>query len=109
MKKDDVRIIAVTAIGAWTLLCAFIISDASAKDINCDKHPIYCKIQSLKPKMTKKKAMQLSNMMYKSAHKYGIKDVIISVAIAMQETGLRNINRKQTGRRRRVYKHAEGL
>ena len=34
--------------------------------------------------------------MYKSARKHKVKDVLRSVAIAMQETSLRHINREQT-------------
>jgi len=74
----------------------FISTLTEGKEVDCRKHKIYCKIKSLKPNMPYKKAMHLSNLMYKSARKYKIKNVILSVAIAMQETSLRNINRRQT-------------
>lgn len=79
------------------IIGVFLISNVTkAKEINCSKHIIYCKIKSLKPNMPYKKAMHLSNLMYKSARKYKVKNVILSVAIAMQETSLRSINRRQT-------------
>jgi hypothetical protein len=73
---------------------SFLLSPAYAVD--CNKHPIYCKIKSLKPKMSYKRAMHLSNLMYKFARKHKVKNILRSVAIAMQETTLRNINRRQT-------------
>lgn len=92
MKRDDLRIIIIATIG---LLLISFVAEAKGK-IDCNKHKIYCKIKSLKPNMTYKKAMHLSNLMYRSARDHKVKNVIISVAIAMQETSLRNINRKQT-------------
>lgn len=65
-----------------------------AYSIDCSKHKIYCKIKSLRPKVDKKWAMRFSNIIYKKAKKYG-QDPIRSVAIAMQESSLRQINRKQ--------------
>ena len=81
MKRDDFRIIIIAIISMFLL-----ISLVEAKDINCDKHQIYCHIKRLKPKMTYEKAMELSNVFYKSAKKYEVSNPIRSVAIAMQET-----------------------
>lgn len=92
-RGDDLRIIITSSIFLCILLFSFGVD---AKPIDCEKHPIYCKVKSLKPKMSHKRAMHLSNLMYKSARKYKVKDVLRSVAIAMQETTLRNINRQQT-------------
>lgn len=78
----------------FLLFVCFFIGNAEA--VNCKRHPIYCHIKKVKPKMNNKKAMRLSNLMYKYARKYKIKNPILSVAIAMQETRLRNINRVQT-------------
>ena len=62
-----------------------------AKD---QKHPIYSQILKIKPTINKKYAMHLSNVMHKMSKKYN-QDPLISVAIAMQESSMRNINRKQ--------------
>ena len=88
-RLDDIRILIIATIGMFLL-------SFTAEAANCDKHPIYCKIKSLKPKMPYKRAMRLSNLMCKSARKHKVKNVIRSVAIAMQETSLRNVDRKQT-------------
>lgn len=63
--------------------------------VNCEKHPIYCHIKQLKPNMNYRKAMDLSNLIYKYSKKYG-QDPHLSVAIAAQETGIKEINRAQT-------------
>ena len=58
----------------------------------CEKHKIYCKILTVKPSINKKFAMELSNHLYKYTKIYKT-DANISVAIAMQESSLRNINK----------------
>lgn len=68
----------------------------NAESANCEKHPIYCHIKRFRPDMKYKEAMKLSNLMHKYARKYKNKNPILSVAIAMQETRLRRINRRQT-------------
>lgn len=59
------------------------------------QHPIYSKIVKLKPNIDKKYAMYLSNLIHKYAKKYN-QNPFISVAIAMQESGIRNISRSQS-------------
>lgn len=83
------------------LICLFVVigtlaytSNVEAKEIDCDKHSVYCNIIDKKPNMKPKKAMALSNKVYKYAKKYG-QNPHISIAIGMQETGLRNISRMQ--------------
>jgi len=76
------------------ILSAIIFSWAYA-DVNCDSHPIYCHIIELRPNINKTFAMKLSNKLYKYSQKYET-DPHISVAIAMQESSLRNINRRAT-------------
>jgi hypothetical protein len=66
----------------------------NAYSIPCNKHPIYCKIKQLRPKMPNQQAMQLSNIFHINAKKYN-GDPILAVAIAMQETGLRSKQRHQ--------------
>lgn len=51
----------------------------------CRKHPIYCRITKLRPKINKKFAMRLSNLIYKASKKYHIAPEI-SVAILFQES-----------------------
>lgn len=76
-----------------TLLFVLFSLSANA-EVDCNKHKIYCKIKDLKPGMSKIKAMSLSNKIYKHSRAHG-GDPRLAVAIAMQETGLREINRKQ--------------
>lgn len=52
----------------------------------CDKHPIYCQIVKNKPKIDKKYAMRLSNVIYKMHKKYHIPTRIFT-AILRQESG----------------------
>ncbi len=78
----------------FLVLASFLITEAKAAD--CEKHPIFCHIKRVRPNMANKEAMDLSNLMYKYAHKYGNKNPILSVAIAMQETNIRRIERSQT-------------
>ena len=63
-------------------------------EIDCDKNPIYCNILDKKPDMVPSKAMELSNTIYKYSKKYK-QNPHISVAIGMQETGLKQANREQ--------------
>ena len=66
----------------------------NAYGANCAKHPIYCKIKSLNPRIDSKLAMRLSNLIFNGARRAGT-DPMVSVGIAMQESGLRNINRRE--------------
>lgn len=75
------------------ILGAFFTSKAEALD--CSRHRIYCKIISLRPNIDKAWAMKFSNIIYAKSKKYGT-DPIRSVAVGMQETSLRRINRKQS-------------
>lgn len=52
---------------------------------NCSKHPIYCQIKKNSPKLAKKKAMNLSNAIYKAARKHKI-PANIYTAILKQES-----------------------
>jgi len=61
--------------------------------VDCNRHPIYCQMVKLKPSINRTFAMELSNYIYKYSRKYGT-DPMISVAIAMQESSLTNIDRK---------------
>jgi hypothetical protein len=84
---DTFRWIRRAAIVAIASLLFFAFSDfACAKSrINCDKHPIYCQIKKNHPKLDRKYAMKLSNIIYKKVRKYHIPPRIF-VAILMQES-----------------------
>lgn len=75
----------------WLFLPA---TQVNASEIDCEKHAIYCDIVDKNPRIDKTYAMKLSNLMYKYSQKYD-QNPHISVAVGMQETGLRNISRKQ--------------
>ncbi|PIQ43591.1 MAG: hypothetical protein COV52_07985 [Gammaproteobacteria bacterium CG11_big_fil_rev_8_21_14_0_20_46_22] len=62
------------------------------KPANCQLHTLYCKIMELQPESDPKWAMNLSNALIKHAKQYNM-DPWLSLAIAMQESGLRNIHR----------------
>ncbi len=63
-------------------------------DIDCNNHKLYCAIIKLRPDMRKDWAMELSNAVYANSKKYGL-DPYRSLAIGMQESSLKRINRKQ--------------
>lgn len=86
------------------LILLFLFSSTSYAT-NCVKHPIVCHIVKNSPRIDKKYAMKLSNIIHKSSKKWG-GDSILAVAIATQETGLKNINRKQNIIR--FYQQCEG-
>lgn len=95
MRKDDLKIIIVTCFLIWAILIALGVRSAEAKDIDCNKHSIYCDIIDKKPNIDKSYAMKLSNIIYKYSRKYK-QNPHISIAIGMQETGLKeNTHRKQ--------------
>ena len=71
-------------------------SSVAAKELDCSKHKIYCHIKKLKPEMNHNKALTLSNLIYKYSKQYGT-DPHISVAIGMQESGLKEIHAKTSG------------
>ena len=71
-----------------------LTGSAFAGSVDCSRHKVYCAIKKLRPSAKHAWVMKLSNAIYKEAKKVGI-DPKLSVAIAMQETSLRQINRKQ--------------
>jgi len=75
------------------ILLLFLIN-FNVLGVNLEKNPIYGKIIKNKPSINKKYAMKLSNIIYKMSRKYK-GDPILAVAIATQETGLKNKHRKQ--------------
>lgn len=77
-----------------TLLFVLFTTSAFA-EVDCERHKIYCHIRELKPNMNSSYAMALSNKFYKYSKKHN-GDPRLAVAIAMQETSIRNIDRQQS-------------
>jgi len=102
MKKDNIDIKLLIIISTWIVLGLIIvsiwivlgliglytISDANAKAINCDKHPIYCQIKKNSLHISTKQAYHLSNVIHKAARKHRIPTRIF-VGILAQESGYR--------------------
>lgn len=59
----------------------------------CRKNPLYCTIIKLRPKINHTLAMRFSNLLYKYGKQFQM-DPWRSLAIAMQESSLRNIHRR---------------
>lgn len=62
---------------------------------NCHKNPMYCQILKWRPTIDEKWAMKFSDLLYRYGKKYNM-DPWRSLAIAMQESSLRNIHRKHS-------------
>jgi hypothetical protein len=78
------------------ILLFFMTFAVNCMAIDCSKHPIYCRIKILNPSMDNATANQLGNLIYKYSKKYH-QDPYRAVAIAMQESGLRNVNKSSNG------------
>ena len=107
------------------LLC-LIISQASFgvpnnglfDNVSCKKNPLFCQICKFKPNVNKEWAMKLSNLLFKYGKAYSI-DPWRSLAIAMQESSLKNQSRKrkvliyydfcEKNKCAKKYKYVEGL
>lgn len=76
------------------LMTVILYSAKLSAKVDCDTHKLYCKIKTLRPNMSYQKAMKLSNILYKKAKKYK-GDANLAIAIGMQETGLKERNRRQ--------------
>lgn len=72
---------------------AGIAEDRSLK-ISCKRNPLFCQICKFNPHANKKWAMKLSNLLYQYGKEYHL-DPWRSLAIAMQESSLKNQSRKR--------------
>lgn len=63
----------------------FLFSFSTFAKVDCAKHPIFCQIKRNSPKMPNKKAMELSNIIYKASRKHKI-PANIYTAILRQES-----------------------
>lgn len=77
------------------ILLLWLAPKAAQASVSCAKHPIYCRIVRLQPSTNRSFAMELSNSLYRWSKFYAL-DPRISIAIAMQESSLRNIDRYTT-------------
>jgi len=71
-----------------------LVLSTQALAIDCEIHKVFCKIKELRPNMGDKEAMDLSNLIYKESKDQG-GDPLLAVAIAMQETSLKDKSRTQ--------------
>ena len=82
-----------------SLLIACLLSPlcclGQTKKISCKRNPIYCQIIKFRPSANKQWAFKLSNYLVRYGKQYKL-DPWRSLAIAMQESSLRNINRYTT-------------
>lgn len=69
-------------------------STKPSTDVNCDRNPLYCAMLKLQPKVDRKWAMRFSNLLHRYAEKNDM-DPWQSLAIAMQESSLRQIHRRE--------------
>lgn len=82
-----------------TLSCLLLTStkalsaSTAKREIACNKHPLYCVIRQLNPSVEHDWAMRLSNLLYKYGKQHDL-DPYRSLAIAMQESSLRETNRR---------------
>ena len=67
-------------------IIAFIVIISTVEAADCEKHPIYCQIKKNSPRLNKKKAYHLSNVIHKATRKYKI-PARIFVGILAQESG----------------------
>jgi hypothetical protein len=85
----------------FVILLSLLVSCASfAKEQthtpskSCIKHPLYCRILAWRPKIDKNWAMKFSNLLHYYGKKHDM-DPWRSLSIAMQESSLRKIHRKE--------------
>lgn len=72
-----------------------LISAAKLTAQDCKNNIIFCKIIKYNPNIDKNFALSLANKLVKKAKEHGV-DPNLSLAILMQESGLRNINTYKT-------------
>jgi len=77
------------------ILLMILLTPLAHAKVNCKKNPLYCTMKSLNPSLKPKWGFQLSNYIHKYSQIYKI-DPYISIAIAMQESGIKDINRYES-------------
>ncbi len=87
--------------GRCVFICLFFLVSAPSysggidfSSLSCQKNRIFCQILTLRPNIDKKWAYKFSNLLYKYGKKFKM-DPMRSLAIAMQETSLKNQHRSR--------------
>lgn len=82
-------------IGLLLLMSTPTYSDSIEwSSLSCHKNPIFCHVLTLRPNIDKTWAYKFSNLLYKYGKKFKM-DPMRSLAIAMQETSLKNQHRSR--------------
>lgn len=89
-----IRVFIVFCLIASQTSIAASVNSAFSTKVSCKVNPLYCQICKFKPKVNKVWAMKLSNLLHKYGKKYHI-DPWRSLAIAMQESSLKNQHRRR--------------
>lgn len=85
---QNFKIIVITIL-ALLLTMRFVEAKES---VDCEERPVYCKLIEFQPTVDRLTLNRIAKLIRKYAEKHG-QDPLLSVAIGMQETGLRQINR----------------
>lgn len=91
---ERILISTIIVLATWIALLLAAKAPAAPAQVDCVRNPIYCAITKLRPDIDRDLAMELSNHISKYSKAYGT-DPLRTVAIAMQESTLKNIHRKQ--------------
>jgi len=77
------------------ILCLLLMfaSPTLAQEVDCSLHKLYCTMLELRPTIDKTWAMRLSDALFRLSKKHET-DPWRSLAIAMQESSLREVNKK---------------
>lgn len=78
---------------ALILVLLYFSPQPALAKVSCARNPIFCRIVSLQPDIDNRFAFDLSNYIYIYSKKFKT-NPYISVAIAMQESSIQNIDRK---------------
>lgn len=83
---------AITALLLWTAACQIADAKTIPSSTMCINNPLRCALTTLQPALAGAEARLLSNLIHKYSLKYQV-DPYRVIAIAMQESGLKNIDR----------------
>lgn len=65
-------------------LIHIVLNDTEAREVNCDKHPIYCQVVDNNRFIDRDFAMQLSNTIHDATQKHGIPTRIFTAILAQE-------------------------
>ena len=90
---------------ALILIGIMFFASTGYSKTNCNVHKLYCAIVKLKPKINKKFAMKLSNVIYKASKKHKV-DPYRAIAIMRQESGI-NMNARNVGTKAKSHRECD--